>query len=110
MVYSVNLTRCFEGDINSYQLAICSTPEKAVEIRRQAIIAFTKGDMFDGCTFDKSGNLLTEAENSRYKIEVGCPIGSDVDNFAVWVIMDNTNFDWLDVFIRPMEIDKGLCL
>lgn len=115
MVYSVNLTQhfgedAFSEDINFYHLAICSTLEKAIEVRKQAIREFTKDDTFDGCTFDENGNLLTEINNPRYDIEVGGPIGSDVDDFAMWCIMDNTTDDWLEVVIKPMEIDKGICL
>lgn len=107
MVYSVNVSRAFDWSNDFFHLAVCSTIEKAVEIRRQLIREFTEGGIFDGLAFDKNDNLLTQLDNPMYTIEIGEPIGSKVDDFDTWYIMDTaTNDNWVGVIIKPMVMDK----
>lgn len=110
MVYSVNVTRAFDWDNDFFHLAVCSTIKKAVKIRRQLIREFTEGSIFDGLAFDKKGNLLTQLDNPMYTIEIGEPIGSKVDDFDTWCIMDTaTNDKWVEVTIKPMIMDMIVC-
>lgn len=107
MVYSVNLTRCFNGEeAEFFHIAVCSTKEKAVKVRREIVRGYTEGDMFDVRAFDENGNLLTEIEDPEFEIQIAGAIGSDVDNFNMWSILNTDTDDWLEVVIKKMEMDK----
>lgn len=110
MVYSVNLTRCYKGEeAEFFHLAVCSTKEKAVEVRRNVVRGYTEGDMFDVCAFDENGNLLTEIEDPKFEIQIAGVIGSDVDNFNMWGILNTDTDDWIEVVVKAMEMDKVDC-